>query len=142
MESAAGGGSDTTGEAGVSQFPAPPSFYKQYQEGPEAGPPPPPPVAGEIFAFAEYFSTEQDYVPPLTTDKLYAVQNGSVDIKQELMELNKGVLFLFLELLTVLVQQPSQYAQALSQVKVALLNMSHLINMARPLQVNCYVSVA
>lgn len=57
------------------------------------------------------------------------------DIKAELIKLNKGLLFLFLELLTVLVQQPSGYSSALTPVMVTLHNMMHLINLARHHQV-------
>lgn len=56
-------------------------------------------------------------------------------IKEELLKLNKGLLFLFLELLTVLVQQPSQYAATLNPILGTLHNMQHLVNIARPLQV-------
>ena len=58
-----------------------------------------------------------------------------VDIKAELIKLNKGLLFLFLELLTVLVQQPSGYSSALTPVMVTLHNMMHLLNLARHHQV-------
>lgn len=57
------------------------------------------------------------------------------DIKAELLKLNKGLLFLFLELLSVLVQHPSGYSSALSPVLVTLHNMMHLINLARQHQV-------
>jgi hypothetical protein len=57
------------------------------------------------------------------------------DIKAELIKLNKGLLFLFLELLTVLVQQPSGYSSALTPVMVTLHNMMHLLNLARHHQV-------
>lgn len=66
-----------------------------------------------------------------------AVHLASPDIKAELAKLNKGLLFLFLELLTVLVQQSSAYSSAVSPVLVALHNMMHLINMARHHQVWC-----
>jgi hypothetical protein len=52
-----------------------------------------------------------------------------------LSKLNKGLLFLFLELLTVLVQQSSAYSSAVTPVLVTLHNMIHLINMARHHQV-------
>jgi hypothetical protein len=57
------------------------------------------------------------------------------DIKGELLRLNKGLLFMFLELLQVLVAQPSQYSSSLSEIMGSLFTMNHLINMARPLQV-------
>jgi hypothetical protein len=59
----------------------------------------------------------------------------TADIKGELLRLNRGVLFMFLELLQVLVAQPSQYSSSLSEIMGSLFNMNHLINMARPLQV-------
>jgi hypothetical protein len=42
---------------------------------------------------------------------------------------------MFLELLQVLVAQPSQYSSSLSEIMGSLFNMNHLLNMARPLQV-------
>lgn len=57
------------------------------------------------------------------------------DIKAELLTLNKGLLFLFLELLTVLVQHPTGYSAALSPVLITLHNMMYLINLARHHQV-------
>jgi MED7 protein len=64
-----------------------------------------------------------------------AAGRSLTDIKAELLRLNQGLPFLFVELLTALIQQPSAHAAALSQVMVTLHNMAHLINMARPLQV-------
>eukprot|EP00775_Hariotina_reticulata_P010876 gene10876-11030_t len=103
--------------------------------GPDAGPPPPAPIKGELLALGESFNTDEPFYPPLEMKKLYSVQaDGSVDIKQELLKLNKGVLFLFLELLEVLVNQPTAYAALISELNIALNNMAHLLNMARPLQ--------
>lgn len=59
----------------------------------------------------------------------------TTDIKAELLRLNRGLLFMFLELLQVLVDQPSQYSGSLSEILGVLFNMAHLLNMARPLQV-------
>jgi hypothetical protein len=56
-------------------------------------------------------------------------------VRGELLKLNRGLLFLFLELLAVLVQQPSAYSHALSQIMVTLHNMMHLLNLARTHQV-------
>jgi hypothetical protein len=42
---------------------------------------------------------------------------------------------MFLELLQVLVEQPSQYSSMLSEIMGTMFNMNHLVNMARPLQV-------
>ncbi len=59
----------------------------------------------------------------------------SADCKAQLLKLNHGLLFLFIELLSVLVEQPSQYAQSLMQVLATLQNMQHLVNLLRPHQV-------
>jgi hypothetical protein len=40
----------------VSQYPAPPHFYKLYKDGPGSGPPPPPPVEGEFAMFGAPFN--------------------------------------------------------------------------------------
>jgi hypothetical protein len=73
--------------------------------------------------------------PLQLTNKLCCFCHVAADIKAELVKLNKGLLFLFLELVTVLVQQPSGYSSALSPVLITLHNMMHLINMARHHQV-------
>jgi hypothetical protein len=57
------------------------------------------------------------------------------DSKAELLKLNQALLVLFLELLSVLVEQPSAYAETLTRVIGALQNMQHLINLRRPEQV-------
>jgi hypothetical protein len=41
----------------ISQFPAPPGFYKLYADGPDAGPPPPAPVSGQLNVLATPFDT-------------------------------------------------------------------------------------
>jgi hypothetical protein len=53
------------------------------------------------------------------------------DAKAELLRLNRALLVLFLELLSVLVEQPSAYAETLTRVIGALQNMQHLVNMTR-----------
>jgi hypothetical protein len=57
------------------------------------------------------------------------------DAKQELLQLNRLLLCLFLELLSVLVEQPTAYAETLTRVIGALQNMQHLANLLRPQQV-------
>ena len=57
------------------------------------------------------------------------------DAKGELLKLNQALLVLFLELLSVLVEQPSAYAEAVTKVIAALQNMQYLVNALRPQQV-------
>jgi len=61
--------------------------------------------------------------------------NAPPDAKAELLKLNQALLVLFLELLSVLVEQPSAYAETLTRVIGALQNMQHLVNTLRPEQV-------
>eukprot|EP00878_Enallax_costatus_P002412 GHUV01002588.1.p2 GENE.GHUV01002588.1~~GHUV01002588.1.p2 ORF type:complete len:211 (+),score=78.77 GHUV01002588.1:224-856(+) len=118
-----------------STYVGPPDWFRLYAAGPDAGPEPPEPLKGEFFAFGEPFDTNQDYTPRLDVERIFDTQpDGSIAIKQELLKLNKGLLFLFLELLTVLVQQPSRYAESLGPVLATMHNMQYLINLARPLQ--------
>lgn len=60
------------------------------------------------------------------------------DIKSQLLSLNQDVLFLFLELLRALVDAPTEHAQALSRVHLALNGMQHLTNLLRPRQVTVH----
>jgi hypothetical protein len=221
--------------AAVSQYPAPPHFYKLYRDGPAAGPPPPPPPDGEVSVFGAPLNLvgraalgprrrsrvsaaplspafamgctcrrachslpplqqNEPLVPPLEVGALFATQpDGTIgegcggakerrghqavarrrragvrsagrprkgcphkrapagppttapappptpalppDSKAELLKLNQALLVLFLELLSVLVEQPSAYAETLTRVIAALQNMQHLVNLRRPEQV-------
>lgn len=56
------------------------------------------------------------------------------DAKAELLKLNQLLLVLFLELLSVLVEQPTAYAETLTRLIAALQNMQHLVNLLRPQQ--------
>eukprot|EP00877_Chromochloris_zofingiensis_P009548 jgi/Chrzof1/4847/Cz15g01130.t1 len=119
----------------ITPYPEPPSFYKLYKDGVTAGPPPPPCVEEDLVVFGQQFSLNEPFTPPLQVSKLYKVkQDGSIDFKTELLKLNSALLFLFIELLAVLVQQPSQSPQLLTNVIGTLQNMNHLINLLRPIQ--------
>jgi hypothetical protein len=59
----------------------------------------------------------------------------TTDAKAELLRLNRALLVLFLELLSVLVEQPGGYAESVTKVIGALQNMQHLVNLQRPVQV-------
>lgn len=56
------------------------------------------------------------------------------DFKAELHKLNKSLLFLYVELLRVLVEAPSARATATTSIIHALQNMMHLTNLLRPYQ--------
>jgi len=56
------------------------------------------------------------------------------DFKGELHKLNKSLVFLYIELLHVLVEQPSARVPATTNVINTLQNMMHLANLLRPYQ--------
>ncbi|GBF91126.1 hypothetical protein Rsub_04795 [Raphidocelis subcapitata] len=117
----------------VSQFPAPPHFYTLYRDGPSAGPPPPPaPADGDLTVLGAPFSLKEPLLPPLEVGALFTTgPDGTIDAKAELLRLNRALLVLFLELLSVLVDQPTAYAETLTRVICALQNMQHLVNVTR-----------
>jgi len=57
------------------------------------------------------------------------------DIKQELLHMNKELLFSFQELLSVLIDQPSSSPNRIADIGALLRQMHHLLNMLRPHQV-------
>ena len=57
------------------------------------------------------------------------------DIKQELLHMNKELLFSFEELLSVLIEQPSSSPNRIADIGALLRQMHHLLNMLRPHQV-------
>ncbi|KIY97878.1 Cofactor required for Sp1 transcriptional activation subunit, putative [Monoraphidium neglectum] len=121
--------------AAVSQYPEPPHYYRLYRDGAQAGPPPPPPVVEEFTLFGAPFNLREPLAPPLEVGALFRPRpDGTIDAKQELLQLNRLLLCLFLELLSVLVEQPTAYAETLTRVIGALQNMQHLANLLRPQQ--------
>ena len=56
------------------------------------------------------------------------------DIKGELARLHKELLFVYSEVLRVLVENPANYASPLTTLNHILGNMQHLINLMRPVQ--------
>lgn len=65
---------------------------------------------------------------------------AAADVKQELLKLNKGLLFIYIDLLHILVHNPSQYADMVTVAITCLQNMQHLISRLRPEQVGAWRS--
>ncbi|PNH05519.1 Mediator of RNA polymerase II transcription subunit 7a [Tetrabaena socialis] len=77
----------------------------------------------------------EELVPPLSTQALYQQRpDGTIDFKGELRRLSAELLFMFLELLKTVVEEPGRYAQPLTSVNVLLSNLVQLCNMLRPYQ--------
>ncbi|RHY04146.1 hypothetical protein DYB25_010817 [Aphanomyces astaci] len=117
----------------VSAFPAPPAFVSLYADGPDAGPPPPPPLKPTYHSFGTPYSTE-DAVPDLIPDdkKLYATDHN---VKDEMKKVNRSLMYSFLELVDVLILNPTKFNAKLDDIEQLFLNMHNLINAYRPHQV-------
>ncbi|KAF0690288.1 Aste57867_18314 [Aphanomyces stellatus] len=116
----------------VSAFPAPPAFMSLYADGADAGPPPPPPLKPTYHSFGTPYSTE-DSVPDLLPDdkKLYA---STHNIKDEMKKVNRSLMYSFLELIDVLILNPTKFNAKLDDIELLFLNMHNLINAYRPHQ--------
>ncbi|EQC28647.1 hypothetical protein SDRG_13524 [Saprolegnia diclina VS20] len=115
----------------VATFPAPPAFMSLYAEGPEMGPPPPAPLKPTYHSFGTAYATE-DAVPDLLGDrKLYAT--GS-NVKTEMKRMNKSLIFTFLELVEVLIANPTKFNEKIDDIELLFLNLHNLINAYRPHQ--------
>ncbi|GAX76290.1 hypothetical protein CEUSTIGMA_g3735.t1 [Chlamydomonas eustigma] len=128
-------------------FPLPPPFYKLYATSVDNNvplpPDPPPPPQGEFQLFGIPYDPEEAAVPRLQSRKLFEQgSDGSVDIKSELGRLNKEVIFVYSELLRVLVENPSGYVPTLNILNQVLDNMQHLLNMIRPEQARASLEYA
>lgn len=110
-------------------FPPPPPYYRLADELE-----PPPIVEGTYQQFGELFTTE-DGMPALhVSEQFERRQDGSIDIKKELLALHAKLREGIDCLLTVLSQDPSSYARQLEQVGLIFRNMQYLVNELRPIQ--------
>ncbi|KAI9500457.1 MED7 protein-domain-containing protein [Coemansia spiralis] len=78
--------------------------------------PPPPPSSGSYTMFGRTWQVN-DPIP-----------NGSIDRVAELKKLNHSVIFEFLELVDVLIKDPSQYDTQTDRLRDIFVNAHHLIN--------------
>lgn len=58
------------------------------------------------------------------------------EVKHELLQMNTELLFIFRELISALIDQPSSWSQHVSDVSSMLRQMQHLLNTLRPPQVS------
>lgn len=117
-------------------YPPPPPYFRLAEQGALT---PPPIIEGEYPQFGEIFTTE-DGLPALQVRRLYEIsEDGSIDIKGQLLALHRELAVTFLELLEVLIQRPSGYARQVENVGLILRNMIHLANLLRPAQARATV---
>jgi len=99
----------------VSTYPAPPAFMALYADGVENGPPPPALLKPTYHTFGSVYST-LDSVPDLLEacpeKKVYALEN--TNYKMELKKVNKSLVYSFVELVDVLVINPTKFKYVLS----------------------------
>ncbi|DBA83653.1 TPA: hypothetical protein ACH3X1_006210 [Trebouxia sp. C0004] len=132
-------GVSATGQQSL--YPPPPEFYRLYRDDAEGTaerplPPLPPQPVEETFQMFGEMHTVEPGIPALQAQSLiHTMANGSIDIKQELLHMNKELLFSFEELLSVLIDQPSSSANRIADIGDLLRQMHHLLNMLRPHQV-------
>ena len=124
-------------EGGLQQlYPPPPPYFKLAEQGLLS---PPPVIEGEYPQFGELYTTE-DGLPALQVRRLYKINDdGSIDIKGQLLALHRELTVSFLELLEVLVDRPSGYARQVENVGLVLRNMIYLANQLRPAQARATV---
>jgi mediator of RNA polymerase II transcription subunit 7 len=120
---------ETVAVAQQQLFPPPPPYYRLVDQLE-----PPPIVEGTYQQFGELFTTE-DGMPALhVSEQFERRQDGSIDVKKELLGLYEKLREGIDSLLTVLSQDPSSYARQLEQVGLIFRNMQYLMNELRPIQ--------
>ncbi|KAJ2321343.1 Mediator of RNA polymerase II transcription subunit 7 [Coemansia sp. RSA 2702] len=129
-----------------SSFPAPPDYYSAFTDAnvqrlaevdckaelddPELKllVPPPPPQSGTYSSFGRVWHVH-DRLPTLAEQNIPQLYpEGPVDRVAELKRLNRSVIFEFLDLVDVLVKDPSQYTARTDRIRDVFVNIHHLIN--------------
>ncbi|KAJ2779784.1 Mediator of RNA polymerase II transcription subunit 7 [Coemansia javaensis] len=149
MQDAAQAGS---GQQLDAQFPAPPDYYAAFTDanldrlaavGAEAAledpelkylVPPPPPTEGTYSGFGQVWQVN-GRLPTLAEQNIAQLYpDGPIDRIAELKRLNHSVVFEFLDLVDVLVRDPSQYGARVERIRDILVNIHHLVNEHRERQ--------
>ncbi|PIA14889.1 MED7-domain-containing protein, partial [Coemansia reversa NRRL 1564] len=90
--------------------------------------PPPPPKSGTYTIFGRMWQV-QDRLPSLSEQNIPQLYpEGPIDRIAELKRLNRMVIFEFLDLIDVLVKDPSQYGARTERIRDVFVNIHHLIN--------------
>ncbi|VDN50659.1 unnamed protein product [Dracunculus medinensis] len=123
---------------GVSPFPQPPEYAKQYtnENIAKKNVLPPPPIPCEFTVFGEDYNFEEDMIRSLQSQKMQQLFSSSGDWRSELKKLNRSTIAAFLDLLDILVRCPNhpERLEKINNLRLLFINMHHLINEYRPLQ--------
>ncbi|KAJ2487394.1 Mediator of RNA polymerase II transcription subunit 7 [Coemansia sp. RSA 2050] len=138
--------SQSAGQQLDASYPAPPDYYAQFTDAnmarlastdidavlddPELRllVPPAPPVSGSYSGFGRLWQV-QDRFPTLAEQNIPQLYSeGPIDRITELKRLNHSILFEFLDLVDVLIKDPSQFGARTERIRDILVNAHHLIN--------------
>ncbi|KHJ87759.1 MED7 protein [Oesophagostomum dentatum] len=127
------------GALAVSPFPAPPDYAQHYttERISQGSVLPPPPVQTVFTVFGEEYRLEDDIIRSLASQNIKQLYPTKYDWKTEMKKLNRSVVVAFLDLLDILVRCPdnSERNEKINDIQTIFINMHHLINEYRPLQV-------
>lgn len=73
--------------------------------------------------------------PPCQRPCSHIHKCNASDVKHELLQMNRELLFSFQELISALIDQPSSWSQRVVDISLMLRQMQHLLNTLRPHQV-------
>ncbi|KAJ2014135.1 Mediator of RNA polymerase II transcription subunit 7 [Coemansia sp. S85] len=138
--------SQSAGQQLDASYPAPPDYYVQFTDAnvarlastdtdaalddPELKflVPPVPPLSGSYSGFGRLWQV-QDRLPTLAEQNIPQLYSeGPIDRITELKRLNHSILFEFLDLVDVLIKDPSQFSARTERIRDILVNAHHLIN--------------
>ncbi|KAJ1949072.1 Mediator of RNA polymerase II transcription subunit 7 [Linderina macrospora] len=114
-------------------FPAPPDYFHHFTNPSQTTDnpyltPPPPLTTGEYSMFGRTWKVHEQ-LPTLSEQsatQLYP--EGEIDRVVELQKLNHSAVFEFLEMVDILIKDPSQFGERSASIHNIFVNMHHLIN--------------
>ncbi|VDK69483.1 unnamed protein product [Onchocerca ochengi] len=128
----------TTHPVGVSSFPQPPEYARQYTDANVAKKNvlPPPIIPSEFTVFGEEYNFEEEMIRSLQSQKMQQLFSSNGDWRSELKKLNRSTVAAFLDLLDILIRCPNhpERLEKISNLRLLFINMHHLINEYRPVQ--------
>ncbi|CAG9529769.1 unnamed protein product [Cercopithifilaria johnstoni] len=128
----------TSHSVGVSPFPQPPEYARQYTDANVAKKNvlPPPVIPSEFTVFGEEYNFEEEMIRSLQSQKMQQLFSSNGDWRSELKKLNRSTVAAFLDLLDILIRCPNhpERLEKINNLRLLFINMHHLINEYRPVQ--------
>ncbi|VDK77200.1 unnamed protein product [Litomosoides sigmodontis] len=127
-----------THPVGVSPYPQPPEYARQYTDANVAKKNvlPPPAIPTEFTVFGEEYNFEEEMIRSLQSQKMQQLFSSNGDWRSELKKLNRSTVAAFLDLLDILIRCPNhpERLEKINNLRLLFINMHHLINEYRPVQ--------